>query len=674
MSAAYYRLKKYRQKRSAEVSTYRNSLSPPNPTNNCDDNSSYHLVDSSFEYLNLSDCSSLNYQSPQSSPSQHSSSTDSCIQGNNNYNITTTVPSLREKIRNFAVRFRSNMTVEMIENLLEILRSENHTDLPKSAVGLLQTKSNNNITIMKSSKNTDGSYVYFGIEEGLKGIITDEYAENSIRLLFNIDGLPLYNNSSQQFWPILGLIVHNGYESNPFIVAVYSGDSKPQNSNTFLEDFVQETIFLIQNGLNIGQRNFKLEIAGFSCDTPARSFIKKCKGHGGFFACERCVTRGKTVNKKIVYPSINSKLRTKRSFIRQRQPEHHLDGRTLLIDIPNFDPVSSVFLDSMHLLYLGIMKWILQQLIGTKMRVNRKCKLPRCKIQELNLNLKVFVNHIPKEFQRKKLDLDTFNYWKATQFRFFLNYCGPLVLRKILSKKMYQHFLLLVVACRILNDSELCIKYVSYAKELLKKFVELLPSFYGPDSQIMNSHNLIHLADDVEHENTNLSNISAFPFENFLGKIKRLIRGRTNPLAQLVRRMSEEKTCPEMTKKNAIRKKKSLIVNPDIKSKVNLKSIILQGVELSTKKPNNIVKLNSGEVFSITRIKKKRCSIFFHGYLYKSVTDVFKYPCKSTEIGIMKLGQLSRRKSIISINNVVKKCVLFEKGSQSYAVTLLHDS
>lgn len=328
MSAGYYRLKKYRQKRSAEVSTYRNSLSPPNPTNNCDENSSDHLVDSSFEYLNLSDCSSLNYQSPQSSPSQHSSSTNSCNQGNNNYNITTTVPSLREKIRSFAVRFRSNMTVEMIENLLEILRSENHTDLPKSAVGLLQTRSNNNITIMKSSKNTNGSYVYFGIEEGLKGIVTDEYAENSIRLLFNIDGLPLYNNSSQQFWPILGLIVHNGYESNPFIVAVYSGDSKPQNSNTFLEDFVQETIFLIQNGLNIGPRNFKLEIAGFCCDTPARSFIKKCKGHGGFFACERCVTRGKTVNKKRVYPSINSKLRTKRSFIRKRQPEHHLDGRT----------------------------------------------------------------------------------------------------------------------------------------------------------------------------------------------------------------------------------------------------------------------------------------------------------------------------------------------------------
>lgn len=85
----------------------------------------------------------------------------------------------------------------------------------------------------------------------------------------------------------------------------------------------------------------------------------------------------------------------------------------------------------------------------------------------------------------------------------------------------------------------MCIEYVNFARILLKKFVELLQSFYGADSQIMNSHNLIHLADDVEHTNMNLSVISAFPFENFLGKIKRLIRGRSNPLAQLVRRMSE---------------------------------------------------------------------------------------------------------------------------------------
>jgi len=237
-----------------------------------------------------------------------------------------------------------------------------------------------------SSKNTNGSYVYFGLESGLIRIITNKFTENTIRLLCNIDGLPLYNSSSQQFWANLGFILHSKYDSQPFIVAVYSGDSKPQNANDFLENFIKELNISIENGIVINQRVFNVEIVGFSCDTLARSFIKKCKGHGGFYACERCETRGKTRNKKRIYSNINSRRRTKRTFKKQRQVEHHL-GRSPLLDIPNFDPAKSVFLDSMHLLYLGIMKWILQQLIGTKKRVNRKCKLSHRNIRHLKLNL-----------------------------------------------------------------------------------------------------------------------------------------------------------------------------------------------------------------------------------------------------------------------------------------------
>jgi len=73
----------------------------------------------------------------------------------------------------------------------------------------------------------------------------------------------------------------------------------------------------------------------------------------------------------------------------------------------------------MHLLYLGVMKWILQKLVGNKMRVNRKFKLSRFQLQQFDASLKMLTKHIPKEFQRKTLDLDTVNHWKATQFRFF---------------------------------------------------------------------------------------------------------------------------------------------------------------------------------------------------------------------------------------------------------------
>jgi len=169
------------------------------------------------------------------------------------------------------------------------LRSENHYDLPKSATSLLQTKSIENIQVMKSLKNTNGSYVYFSIEKRLKGIISYEYTENAVRYMFNIDGLPSYNSSSQQFWPNLGLIVHDKYDSNPFIAAVYSGDSKYKNVNDFI------------------------------------------------------------------------------------------------------NPVNSVFLDSMYLSNLGIMKWILQQLLDAKMRVNRKCKLSQNKIKHFNSTLKKFI-------------------------------------------------------------------------------------------------------------------------------------------------------------------------------------------------------------------------------------------------------------------------------------------
>jgi hypothetical protein len=51
-----------------------------------------------------------------------------------------------------------------------------------------------------------------------------------------------------------------------------------------------------------------------------------------------------------------------------------------------------------------------------------------------------------------------------------------------------------------------------------------MPYLYGPQSQVMNVHNLLHVADDVMNFNCSLSRISCFPFENTLGEIKRVLR------------------------------------------------------------------------------------------------------------------------------------------------------
>jgi len=48
---------------------------------------------------------------------------------------------------------------------------------------------------------------------------------------------------------------------------------------------------------------------------------------------------------------MKSTLRTKSSFILKSQNDHHLGaGRPPLLDTPDFDPVKSIFLDSMYLI------------------------------------------------------------------------------------------------------------------------------------------------------------------------------------------------------------------------------------------------------------------------------------------------------------------------------------
>lgn len=156
----------------------------------------------------------------------------------------------------------------------------------------------------------------------------------------------------------------------------------------------------------------------------------------------------------------------------------------------------------------------------------------------------------------------------------------------------------------------------------------------------MNNHNLIHVADDVRHMRMDLASFSAFAFENELDKIKRMMKGRSNPIGQLVRRISEQKSCQEVAKKKQIQRKEYLKINPESNvDNVRLQSIILCGVKLTSSQPDNIVYLKSSQVFEIKNIIKMADNVLMQGHLFKTVTDAFKYPCESKNGGIMKLGK-----------------------------------
>ena len=144
-----------------------------------------------------------------------------------------------------------------VYSLLHILRTYG-CNVPQDTRTLLKTPRS-----VATDSRCSGSYIYLGVEQGIKCILNSNiYTGTTIRLIINIDGLPLYKSSSVGVWPILARFG----DLHPLVVAIYCGEGKPTNVNDYLKDFCEEADSLKQNGLQ--------------------------HAHTGYFACERCQVEG----------------------------------------------------------------------------------------------------------------------------------------------------------------------------------------------------------------------------------------------------------------------------------------------------------------------------------------------------------------------------------------------
>lgn len=72
--------------------------------------------------------------------------------------------------------------------------------------------------------------------------------------------------------------------------------------------------------------------------------------------------------------------------------------------------------------------------------------------------------------------------------------------------------------------------YYEVAKTALQQFVRNSSSIYDTFFVVYNVHSLLHICDDVKSYGP-LDNYSCFPFESYLGKLKRQVRGKYLPFA-----------------------------------------------------------------------------------------------------------------------------------------------
>lgn len=184
--------------------------------------------------------------------------------------------NINTKIARWALYNITSLTHKCLDELLLILRNEGHLSLPKSSKTLLDTiKAKSNIRSILSHSGKYGLFNYFNIKSSLQKIISpDIYTAEDILLMINIDGASIHQSSKKYIWTILGLIYHQEYDARPFLIGLYYGKSKPNSVNEFLHDFIDEVNDLITNGINIGNSHYNFNIKAFTCDTPARAYIK----------------------------------------------------------------------------------------------------------------------------------------------------------------------------------------------------------------------------------------------------------------------------------------------------------------------------------------------------------------------------------------------------------------
>ena len=373
--------------------------------------------------------------------------------------------------------------------------------------------------------------------------------------------------------------------------------------------------------------------------------MKCVKSHSGYAGYDKCCQRG-VWDGKITYPETDCPLRSDISFRQMLDKEHHL-GVSPFINL-YIGMVSCFPLDYMHLVCLGVMRRLLMIWVKGPLPF----KLSASTISALSNLMVSFRSFCCVEFSRKPRSLREIERWKATEFRQFVLYTGPVVLKKNLDKSLYDSFMLLHTAIYILIpvSPKFCLKYCDFADTLLRKFVRHSMEVYGNLMSVYNVHALIHLANDCKKFGC-LNNFSAFPFENFLQSLKKLVRKSELPLQQVVKRLDEQNlfSCPQIQKSCDFKLRKEHTDRPISHDYVlydQFRELSTQSVTLATNKANNCIKVKSGIALLQNILhsrRENRTILVVQKFLLLS--DYYSYPLASSKLGIyvaMHLSEVSK--------------------------------
>lgn len=238
-----------------------------------------------------------------------------------------------------------------------------------------------------------------------------------------------------------------------------------------------------------------------------------------------------------MFPQTKAPLRTDEGFRAGMYIGHYREQDNKRIQSPLLRLQINMVLDiitsdSLHLLHLGIMK----RLIVSYKDGHNDCDNMKWPERQVRLISAVLTEQkMPCEIHRAVRGIDTICHWKASECATFLNYLGVGLLKLFLIDDHYKMFLNLFCAVTICS-TEYYRHFLPAAQGLFDEFIKQHYKLFK--SATSNVHNTTHIAAECERFGT-LPSLSAYPFENHLFEIKKLLRSGKLPLPQISNRLTE---------------------------------------------------------------------------------------------------------------------------------------
>lgn len=195
-------------------------------------------------------------------------------------------------------------------------------------------------------------------------------------------------------------------------------------------------------------------------------------------------------------------------------------GPTPLMSLPFFDIVSGFVVDSMHCIDLGVMRQL--STLWFDSSYHREPWYLGNRVSEIDRKIEQF--QPPSNITRMPRSVLTRAYWKASEWRAFLLFYAPIVLKSVLPRRFFEHLLLLCKAAYVLQTTCITQLELFYASQHLNEFVCNFETLYGRCHMTYNVHILLHLSDSVRNWGP-LWCYSAYSFEGCNGFLLKLYHG-----------------------------------------------------------------------------------------------------------------------------------------------------